>query len=569
MKHKITIYQILPRLFDNPNEECIPGGTLETNGAGKYGSFTPQALQSISDLGCTHVWYTGILEHATRTSFASDGIPGDHEAIVKGQAGSPYSIKDYYDVTPTLADVPAKRMEEFEDLIRRTHDAGLKVIIDFVPNHVARQYHSDLCPQYTNDFGEFDDRTQAFLPSNNYYYLPMETLVIQTEDQSEPIPYMEFPARATGNDKFTTSPDRNDWYDTVKLNYGIDYLGGHTEHFDPIPDTWEKMRDIIGYWLTKGVDGFRCDMAEMVPVEFWRFLIGYARNLNPEVLFIAEIYKPELYDGYLQAGFDYLYDKVGLYDMLIDILKGQRSAADIRYIWQSQETLKGSMLRFMENHDEQRLASDFVVGDPFRAYPAMVMSALIDAGAVMIYFGQELGERGMDVEGYSGRDGRTSIFDYWSLETMRRWIGRDHTFSGDELEESQRILREKYRKLLNAAISLPALSSGTFFDLMYVNADYPVDTSKEYYFLRAYGSEVALVGINFSDHSIKREVKIPEHAFAMMNVGDEAPCVVTDVFGESKGVGSLSSHMPFTLEIPAYDAVIYYFCAQDQTFPEF
>ena len=152
-KQKIIIYQVLIRLFGIQQENFIPWGTIEENGVGKMSDFTPQALQAIKELGITHIWYTGILHHAVIRDYSMFGISHDHPAVVKGRAGSPYAVKDYYSVDPDLAIDPANRMEEFEQLVSRTHQAGLKVIIDIVPNHVARHYHSVGKPSGTEDFG--------------------------------------------------------------------------------------------------------------------------------------------------------------------------------------------------------------------------------------------------------------------------------------------------------------------------------------------------------------------------------------------------------------------------------
>lgn len=558
---KISIYQVLPRLFGNANTTRLHAGSYETNGCGKMEAFTPQALEAIKDLGCTHIWYTGVIEHATRTSFVHEGIAPDHEMIVKGEAGSPYSIKDYYDIAPSLAMNVRERMQEFDALVRRTHEVGMGVIVDLVPNHVSRQYFSDSKPAYIQDFGAKDDCSAAFSPRNNFYYLPMETLKLEYGKPSEPMPYMEFPAKATGNDCFSATPSSTDWYETVKLNYGVDYLGGHTTHFDPIPDTWTKMFDIVEYWIHKGVDGFRCDMAQMVPIEFWRELIGRCRKISPKILFIAEIYTPERYEEYIDAGFDYLYDKVGLYDTLVSVLKGDAPASAITRTWQAQQKVRDHLLHFMENHDEPRLASDFVIGEGRKAFPAMVVSTLIDKGAVMTYFAQELGERGMDEEGYSGLDGRTSIFDYWSIDSIQRWIGAGNTYTGEELSEQEKELRSKYRSLLHFALRKAALSQGDFFDLMYVNSHPPTDSSREYYFLRACGAEVALVAVNFGDNPIRRSILLPEHAFATLGIRNDTPCVVEDLFRRRKGVALLSSDKPYEVEVDAHDAAIYYFCA--------
>lgn len=327
---KFVIYQVLPRLFGNYNTTRKYKGTIEENGCGKFNSFTPRALEEIRKLGATHIWYTGILEHATKTDYSAFGIRKDHPGVIKGNAGSPYAIKDFYDVDPDLAENVTNRMEEFEALIRRTHEAGLKAIIDFVPNHTARQYHSDMKPNGVKDIGENDNPDWAFSPLNNYYYIPNEQLrpMFNTEG------YDEYPAKATGNDQFTAYPSEFDWYETVKLNYGVNYMEGHQKQFDPIPDTWHKMADILCYWAAKNIDGFRVDMAEMVPVEFWGWAIPQVKNINPEIIFIAEVYKPAEYNNYLCNGkFDYLYDKVGLYEKLRGILSRNEAARDITGIW--------------------------------------------------------------------------------------------------------------------------------------------------------------------------------------------------------------------------------------------
>ena len=313
---KMIIYQVFTRLFGNNRIPTRVNGSIHDNGCGKMADFTTKALNEIKKLGATHIWYTGIIEHATQTSYADSGITPDHPAVVKGKAGSPYAIKDYYDVDPDLATKVPNRKQEFQNLVNRTHKAGLKVIIDFVPNHVARQYHSDAKPQGVTDLGENDDTHLAFSPQNNFYYVPGTPLQGHIDlHQNAPTAYEEMPAKATGNDRFDAWPAQNDWYETVKLNYGVDYLGGRSCHFDPVPDTWVKMRDILLYWAATGIDGFRCDMAEMVPVAFWHWAIPQVKEAHPALIFIAEVYNPGEYRNYIHEGhFDYLYDKVGLYD---------------------------------------------------------------------------------------------------------------------------------------------------------------------------------------------------------------------------------------------------------------
>src|SRR5687768_5582579 len=382
---KIIIYQLLPRLFGNKNNTNTPYGTRDENGVGKFNDIHAKALNAIREMGVSHVWYTGVIEHALLTDYTSYGIPLDDADVVKGRAGSPYAIKDYYDVDPDLAVSVGGRMKEFEQLVSRTHAAGLKVIIDFVPNHVARQYKSDVKPSGVKDLGESDDTSVPFSVKNNFYYLPGQPFQVPqgyeslgrnntfpTKDKS----FEEVPAKATGNDVFEARPKITDWFETVKLNYGVDIQNGRKKFFDPIPDTWVKMKDILAFWAGKKVDGFRCDMAEMVPVEFWNWVIPQIQSINPEIIFIAEIYNPAEYKNYINQGhFNYLYDKVQLYDTLRLLVNGERSTSDIHAIYESLSGINDNMLHFLENHDEQRVASRFFAGDMWKAAPAMVLSA--------------------------------------------------------------------------------------------------------------------------------------------------------------------------------------------------
>ncbi|MDN4754741.1 alpha-amylase family protein [Porphyromonadaceae bacterium W3.11] len=547
MKKRISIYQVLPRLFDNPNCTNEPHGSIGTNGVGKLNAFTDTALQAIKGLGCTHIWYTGIIEHATKTKF--QGIEPDHPDIVKGEAGSPYAIKDYYDVAPELATNVSKRHLEFKQLIERSHDAGLDVIIDFVPNHLARQYYSDSKPSYIHDFGEDDDTSIPFSPQNNFYYLPSETLTFGS--------YVESPAKATGNNQFTAQPSHNDWYETVKLNYGKDYQDG-TEHYTTPPNTWLKMLDILTYWAQKGIDGFRCDMAEMVPTAFWSWVIPQLKKGFPHLLFIAEVYQPHLYQAYLAAGFDYLYDKVGLYDTLIGVIKGKTSTIEIGKSHQSLGHINGRMLHFMENHDEPRLASDFIAQSAERAFPAMAVSTLIDGAPIMTYFGQELGEKGMDEEGFSGLDGRTSIFDYWSLKSMQQWIGVEKDFLGTALSTEAKALRNRYQKLLHLSTSLPSITEGSFYDLMYVN---PSHAEKGVYtFIRKSSQEISIICVNFSESRHTIETHFPPEFFTHYTLDPAQIYQVTEEPTGLRSITQLSSIYNYIFEIEPFDYKIHCLC---------
>lgn len=540
----MTIYQVFTRLFGNDNPECIPNGTKAENGCGTMADFTDKALQQVRSLGATHIWYTGIIEHATQTDHTPWGIQKDHPEVVKGRAGSPYAIKDYYDVDPDLATDVTKRMKEFDSLVRRTHQAGLGVIIDFVPNHVAREYHSDASPKGTENLGEKDDTSLSFSPQNNFYYLPADQLHLDNITTSQ-TDYREQPAKVTGNDCFSAWPGRNDWYETVKLNYGIDYQGGRQCHFTPRPSTWDKMLAILLFWAAKGVDAFRCDMAEMVPVEFWHWAIAEVKNLYPHITFIAEVYNPALYRDYVHRGeFDYLYDKVGLYDTLRAVTRHEASAQALTACWQSIDDIRPHMLRFLENHDEQRLASDFFAADARRGRAPMLVAALMDPSPVMIYFGQELGEKGMDQEGFSGLDGRTTIFDYWSVDTIRRW--RDNgAFTGKQLTGDEIRLRDFYARVLSLRETMPVLRTGMFYDLMYANPH----LTQQYVFMRSLQKEAILVIANFSEQTQEISVNLPSEMFSFLQLDSQTNLRVQDLLNDE------TTQIDFTPDTPLHTLV--------------
>ena len=552
-KNKMVIYQVFPRWFGNLRPSPVMNGSLAENGVGKFSAFTPLALSKIKELGVTHVWYTGVIEHATKTDYTMFGIRKDHSAVVKGKAGSPYAIKDYYDIDPDLADNIQNRMSEFEDLVKRTHEAGMKVIIDFVPNHVARQYFSDAREPFVEDLGQTDNVSKAFDVNNNFYYLPGQTLTLRFDPQrEEDFAYSEFPAKVTGNNHFDAYPSQNDWYETVKLNYGVDYMHGGACHSNTIPNTWEKMLEILLFWADKGVDGFRCDMAEMVPVEFWNWVIPQVKKVR-DVIFIAEVYNPDEYRNYIYTGhFDYLYDKVGLYDTVRAVMCGQAPASNISHCWQSLEGIQKNMLNFLENHDEQRVASDFFAGDARPGIPGMIVSAAMNTNPVMIYSGQELGERGMDAEGFSGRDGRTTIFDYWSVESLRNW-NNNGLFDGAKLTPAERSLREMYAKLLNVVRSEPVIVEGAFYDLMYANSGNPYfNPNRQYAFLRKWKNEVLLVVVNFDRADQCVWVNIPVEAFKALDFEDNKPAELTDLLTGETTISTLTDAYPYQVKLPAY-----------------
>lgn len=505
---KMVVYQMIPRIYGNDNLTNKFAGTYAENGSGKMNDVTPEALASIKELGVTHVWYTGILQQGTKTDWSEYGVPRQNPDIIKGEAGSPYAISDYYGVNCELAVDPAKRMEEFEALVKRTHEAGMKVMLDFIPNHVAREYKSVM--GVAEDFGASDDVTKAFDPQNNFYYMPGQEL--DMSNILNKTTYKESPAKASGNDVFTNKPSVDDWYETIKLNYGVDYSDG-SKHFDPIPSTWNKMVDILKYWAAKGVDGFRCDMVFMVPVEFWNYAIAAVKADYPDQVFVAEIYDPTIYVSYVEeGGFDYLYDKVELYDTIRTVVDGRRPASIIASVFDL-PTYKSSaathMLNFLENHDEQRIASDFFGKSAQAGIPALAVSALCNSNPFMIYYAQELGEESMDAEGFQGADGRTTIFDYWGLKKLKdfRAVGYD----GSKLAPEIKTIRDQYIKLMKVATTSDAALNGEFIDLYKYNKENPcLNTDVVYAFARKSAKETMIVAANFSDEKQTVEIKTGE-----------------------------------------------------------
>lgn len=556
---KPIIYQVLPRLFGNRRPSAgtanTPHGTITQNGSGKFSHFTPQVLDSLHRAGYTHIWYTGILCHATATDYSPLGLPATHPAVVKGAAGSPYAIRDYYDVDPDLADDPAHRFEEFAALIARTHAAGLKVIIDFVPNHVARNYHSVSAPAGVRDLGADDRTDRHFSPANNFYYCVGESFN-PAFDRSG---YIEYPARATGNDCFSSCPTSDDWYETVKLNYGIDYLDNRTCHFDPIPDTWHKMVEILEFWTTQGIDGFRCDMAEMVPAEFWHWAVSRIRALNPDITFIAEIYNPAQYRHYISyGGFDYLYDKVGLYDTLHSIVRHHSPASSITYAWQAVDNIRPHMLSFLENHDEIRIASDITHTQDThllaqRGYTATAIAALMSTGAVMIYAGQEVGETADDAEGFSGHDGHTTIFDYWRVDKLCRLQQKLH--GNNRLHDDERQLLDRYRRLTQIA-STPTITDGNFYDLMWLNTRNPqFNPDNTYAFIRYTGHDIMLVVANFTDYPATIGITLADHLFETTCLPPADHIQAVDLFTKKLHDITFTPSSKCMVDVPANDIV--------------
>jgi glycosidase len=527
--HKLIIYQLLPRLFGNTKTLNKTNGSIEENGVGKLNDINDKALQEIKKMGFTYVWYTGVIEHATMTDYSQFGIKADDPDIVKGRAGSPYAIKDYYDIDPDLAVDVRNRIGEYEALIKRTHNNGLKVLMDLVPNHVARTYGSDVKPAGVRDFGEDDDKGKAFSATNDFYYIPGQPFVVPAgynpggDEFKSPLKdgkFDENPAKATGNDVFSAAPSINDWFETMKLNYGVDYMDHRRGHFDPIPPLWNKVYDILHYLSEKGVDGFRCDMVEMVPIEFWAWVIPKLKAEHPGLVFIGEAYDKGKYADYIYKGkFDYLYDKVGLYDAIKRLTRDEHNSStwEINAVWNhDSKGMDEHMLRFMENHDEQRIASNDFAGNPWLAVPGMIVTATLNTGPVMVYFGQEVGEPALGTEGFSGNDGRTSIFDYWGVPEHQKWVN-NHEYDGAKLSADQKKLRDFYHNLLTAVHNSEALKSGAFYELMIANEHQSGFDTRLYIYVRYTNNQRILVITNFNRGERKVTVKLPEDLLAKLN----------------------------------------------------
>ena len=519
---------MLPRLWGNDKTEPVKNGTLSENGTGKFSDIDRNTLDYLKWLGCSHVWYTGILRHSTQSS--EEGCIPSHPQFVKGKAGSPYAICDYYDVNPYLADNPSDRMGEFEQLINRTHEAGLKLIIDFVPNHVSRDYGKVGHTEGHSILGSGDDKSVHWKPENDFFYYVGEKLTLPTPVPAGMQPYEEYPAMATGNNCYCPAPGINDWYETVKINYGDSYT-----------PTWDKMYEIIEFWAAKGVDGFRCDMVELVPPQFFKWLIEKIKVKYPEVIFIAEVYKKELYSEYIRnIGFDYLYDKSGLYDTLRTVVEKNaadngmpvelwQSATGITRNWQFLGDLQPYMLNFLENHDEQRFASDFFGKDARNTYAPLYTSLLLNTAPFMIYFGEEVGERGMDEEGFSGRDGRSTIFDWWSIDAVRRLrkvieSGAYKTLDAASIAQNGLTDKEaevfcRFAEATRFAASDEAVKQGTTYDLCYCNSGSEgFDKDRHFAFLRDHLDHTILVAANFSNREAVMNIVIPDHAFEWMGI---------------------------------------------------
>jgi glycosidase len=560
---KIVVYQVFTRLFGNKNTTNKPWGTLYENGVGKFNDFTDEALKQIKDLGVTYIWYTGVLHHATASDYMRFGISNDDPDVVKGRAGSPYAVKDYYDVDPDLAENPAKRMSEFESLVSRTHKNGLQLIIDIVPNHVARKYEGRNNPKKVRDLGADDNVYAEYDKNNNFYYIPGQPFEVPDFHGNLPLngepnllvdgKFAENPAKWTGNGSRQAKPSVDDWYETVKINYGIKPDGtkdfptlpdgydkkSYKEHYKfwkdkekEIPSSWKKFRDIALFWIGEGVDGFRYDMAEMVPYEFWSFLNSSIKMKRSDAFLLAEVYNPKEYRNYINLGkMDYLYDKVELYDKLKDVIQGKSNPDGISAIENGHADIEHHLLHFLENHDEQRIASPEFAGNAHKAKPLMVLSTTISSSPTMIYFGQEVGEPGKEDPGF-GKPSRTSIFDYVGVPNHQRWMN-EGAFDGGKLKIEEVQLRDFYQRLLNFSLESPALT-GKFREIQAANRLNPAYANDIYSFVRWSDSQKLIIICNFSSTTPAFfNLTVPKDAIKEMGLADGSYVIRDKLYGKS------------------------------------
>ena len=579
---KPVIYQVFTRLFGNKKTNNKPWGTLNENGVGKFNDFTDVALTEIKALGITHVWYTGVLHHDVITDYSQFGISQDDPDIVKGRAGSPYAIKDYYNVNPDLAVNPRNRLAEFESLIKRTHKHDMKVIIDIVPNHIARNYQSLTNPKGVTDFGVNDDTSLAYAKNNNFYYVVGEDFKVPKSLNSYHTlggdkhiladgEFKESPAKWTGNGSRKAQPHFNDWYETVKVNYGVKPDGsydfpslpegydklGYQAHYDfwlekALPDSWYKFRDIALYWIDKGVDGFRYDMAEMVPVEFWSFLNSSIKVKNSNAFILAEVYNPSLYRPFIHLGkMDYLYDKVDFYDTLKLIMQGKQPANTLFNAFEKSSDISEHMLHFLENHDEQRIASPGFASDANKGKPAMVVSSLISTAPNLLYFGQEVGEDGSEDAGF-GKPSRTSIFDYVGVPAHQRWMNHGK-FDGALLTEQEHTLREFYSRLLN--LSQDSVFAHGEFSPLEINKD--KTNSFVLAFARFEDNQHYIVINQFDTSEAKLEVSIVKNLIKKWQLNDGKYVLVDALSGATNELIVEGGQGVIKLKIPSLGSLVY------------
>lgn len=285
----------------------------------------------------------------------------------KGSLGSYYSIRDYCAVNPELG-----TMADFDAFVRRAHALGIKVLIDWVANHTSRD--ARWIAERSSDWYERDAAGEPLVPCG--------------------------------------------WDDTAKLNYANRAV-------------WQGQIEAMRFWLEEhAVDGFRCDMAMLVPIEFWQEVARQLRAVKPDLFLLAEAEEDNLFDGAFDASYAWR-----LYHLMNDVAQQRCRVDRIReYIRADRDHVPAwaERLMFTSNHDENSWSgSEFTrLGSAMRVMAAMTF--LLPQSLPLIYTGQEV-----------GYDHSFAFFD------------RD-PLPASELNETT----EFYRKLIALRHDSPALASG-------------------------------------------------------------------------------------------------------------
>ncbi len=499
-------------IYELPVRTYLAKGAHEEN-TGKLSYLTIEVLKEIKELGVDYIWIAGILENANPKIVDPD--------VVKGDAGSFYAIYDNWDISSQVGN-----LDEFDALIERAHSIGLRVLIDFIPNHTARVHKTDVVCKEEIDFGKGENPNENFSLDNNFYYLGSNSTFVPPKtslpgvdgffDMDIFMPGIQFesPARVTGNNVLSALPQYHDWYETVKLNYGLN-LFSDGKPFIGASKTWKQMLDVAIYWLNKGVDGFRVDVTHGVAVEFWYYFINEVRKVQPNAFFVAEAFEedPIKSTGFsleklFDAGFDSVLNGPMYWNLRRQALLSQNMNSSTYY--HSPGSRKSildngySFTHYMGNHDEVRLASSFFAPSlesrVDRAWLGLAYSiyAALLPGNFLIHGGDEFQEEASLPGVFGGYDGRTSIFDFVYQPQTRTWLyeERPHWMIN---------FREMYRRLFSLKKRIPfnikhSTSNPTFIDLMKINDSKNISKWVSAY-VRFFNNERYLVVMNADPHN--------------------------------------------------------------------
>ena len=285
----------------------------------------------------------------------------------KGELGSYYAVKNYCDINPEFG-----TLADFDNFVAEAHRLGLRVVIDWVANHTSPD-----AVWVTGQPAEWYERD------------------------------------AEGNTTFTA-----DWSDTANLNYEN-------------PEVWKGMQAALRFWMERGIDGFRCDMACEVPLEFWQETIAGLRADYPHMYWLAEGEEPKLHT---LSGFNASYSWE-LHHMMNSIARGEQGVEDLlAYLAKDAERHPANAFRLMftSNHDENSWAgTEFErMGDAAKLMA--VLTFTLPGGQPLIYTGQEIG--------WNKR------FEFFQHDPVTSWEANEYT--------------EFYKWLIDIRHNNPALAAG-------------------------------------------------------------------------------------------------------------